>query len=68
MSFLKTRSLLSRLLLRLSLIFIVAGALILLPEADSESILHYKNAVVVLCAIILSGKTLCDTLFYDRYY
>ena len=67
MSSAKTRALLSRLLLRLSVIFIAAGALILLPEADSESILHYKNAVVVLCAIILSGKTLCDTLFYDRY-
>ena len=68
MSLLKTGSLVSRLLLRLSLIFIAAGGLILLPEADSESILHYKNAAVVLCAIILSGKTICDTLFYDRYY
>ena len=68
MSFLKTRSLISRLLLRLSVIFAIAGALLLLPEADSESILHYKNAVVVLCAILLSGKTICDTLFYDRYY
>lgn len=68
MSLPKTHSLLSRLLLRLSLIFLAAGGLVLLPEADSESILHYKNAVVVLCAIILSGKTICDTLFYDRYY
>ncbi len=61
------RRLLLRLLIRLSVIFIAAGGLLLLPEADGESVLHYKNAGVVLCALIFGGKALYDTLFYDRY-
>ena len=63
----KSHRLLARLLLRLSVIFIAAGGLVLLPEPDGDSALRYKNAAVVLCAIILGGKTLYDTLFYDRY-
>ena len=63
----KIRSLFARLLFRLSAICLAAGLLILSPEPDSDSVLRYKNALVVLFALIMGGKTLYDTLFYDRY-
>ena len=53
----------------LKILAAVAGVVwvLSLPEPDPESIMHYRNAVVVLFAVVYSGKTLYDTLFYDRY-
>jgi len=58
-------------LLRVGLKLLALAALTLwvtsLPEAEPDSILHYRNAAVVLFSIAYAGKILFDTLFYDRY-
>jgi len=41
--------------------------IVTLPEPDPDTILHYRNAVVVLVSLAIAGKILYDTLFYDRY-
>jgi len=45
----------------------VAGVLMSLPDYDPDSILRYKNAAVAFAFVIILGKLLYDTLFYDRY-
>lgn len=52
---------------RLLLLLLVTDRLMALPPPGPDSILHYKNAVLVLLSVILAGKMLYDTLFYDRY-
>ncbi len=52
---------------RLAVIMIGAGVLMAVPEPQTDDVLRYKNAVVVLVSVILAGKLLFDTLFYDRY-
>ncbi|HLK58890.1 MAG TPA: hypothetical protein VKU00_20115 [Chthonomonadaceae bacterium] len=56
-----------RLVMRLSALIIVAGVLMSLPDYDPDSILRYKNAAVAFAFVIILGKLLYDTLFYDRY-
>lgn len=57
------------LLLRVVVVVVVSGLLIAIPEnwlAEADSIVRYKNAIVVLCGIVVAGKFLYDTLFYER--
>lgn len=56
-----------RFVLRLSLIFIAAGILLAVPEPETDSILRFKNVIVVFVVVILIGKLLLDTFFFDRY-
>jgi hypothetical protein len=52
---------------RLAMLLIAMGVLFLLPEPYNDDMLHFKNAAVALFGVILTGKLLFDTLFYDRY-
>jgi hypothetical protein len=61
------RSHLFRSCLKLLILVLTALWIVTLPEPDPDSILHYRNAAVVLVSIALAGKILFDTLFYDRY-
>jgi hypothetical protein len=56
-----------RFFVRLATILIVAGLLLFLPDSQNGDILRYKNAMVVLVAIVAIGKILYDTFFYDRF-
>ena len=44
-----------------------AALLIALPDPTPEDTLRFKNAIVVLISIVVAGKQLFDTLFFDRY-
>jgi hypothetical protein len=55
--------------LRVAAVVLVAGVVIALPDVatvDADSILRYKNAIVVLIGIVLTGKFLYDTFFFER--
>jgi hypothetical protein len=56
-----------QLLYRVSVVIIAAWALALLPSPSSALPLPIKNTLVVVVAILYSGKLLYDTLFFDRY-
>ena len=53
--------------LRLAAVGAGAVLLIALPEMPADDILRYKNAIVVLVSLIIMGKMLYDTLFFERY-
>lgn len=53
--------------IKLLILGLTALWVVTLPEPNPESLLHYRNAVVVLVSVVLAGKILFDTLFYDRY-
>lgn len=59
---------LGMLALRLSVTAGCAALLIALPDPSPDDTLRFKNAIVVLVAIVVAGKQLFDTFFYDRYY
>jgi|HubBroStandDraft_4_1064222.scaffolds.fasta_scaffold380478_2 hypothetical protein len=52
---------------KLLILGLAALWIVTLPEPDADTILHYRNAVVVLVSVVLAGKILYDTLFYDHY-
>jgi hypothetical protein len=54
--------------LRLAMICLVAWIAIELPMPVLEDWLAVKDVTVAVAAIILSGKVLFDTLFYDHYW
>ena len=54
--------------LRLALIFLGAWIALHLPFPLLDDWLPVKNVVVAITAIVLSGKSLYDTLFFDRYW
>jgi hypothetical protein len=56
-----------RFLYQLSLIILAAWILALLPSPSEAVPLRLKNGLVGICAVLMVGKTLYDTLFYDRY-
>ncbi len=58
---------LARLGSRLLMVYLGAWLLILLPDTPGDDLLRYKNAVVVFAAIVLTGKYLFDTFFYERF-
>ncbi|HZP84891.1 MAG TPA: hypothetical protein VFB21_24860 [Chthonomonadaceae bacterium] len=61
------RQRLATLCVRLAAILMVAGVLLVLPDPNSGDVVRYKNALVVLISLVLVGKSLFDTFFYDRY-
>lgn len=54
--------------LRLSAIGMVAWFLLQLPLPLLDAWLPLRDVAVVLGALIMSGKALFDTLFYDRFW
>jgi len=56
-----------RFLYRLSVIILTGWFLALLPSPSEAIPLRLKNGLVGICAVLMLGKTLYDTLFYDRY-
>ena len=58
---------LGRLFVRLLILGVGAALLISLPDMPSDDVLRYKNAVVTLITLILGGKMLFDTFFYERF-
>lgn len=54
-------------LFRMSIVVIVAWALTLLPSPTEALPLRLKNGLVGIGMVLFLGKTLYDTLFYDRY-
>ena len=61
------RKQLGRFVQRLSTLCVVSGVLIAIPDPGTGEILHYKNAVVAFAFVVLLGKLLYDTFFFDRY-
>lgn len=61
------RQRLALLCVRLAAILMIAGVLLALPEPNNGDVVRYKNALVVLIALVLVGKALFDTFFYDRH-
>jgi len=59
---------LTLLLLRWAIIAAVAWAALLVPLPVLEGWLPVKDALIVAGAIFWMGKTLYDTLYYDRYW
>jgi hypothetical protein len=55
------------LFVRLMVLGVGAALLISLPDMPSDDVLRYKNAIVTLVSLILSGKMLFDTFFYERF-
>lgn len=62
-----SRQRLGNFVVRFAVILLAAGLLLLLPESQAGDVLRYKNAIVVLVAIICTGKLLYDTFFYERF-
>jgi hypothetical protein len=54
--------------LRLTQIVLCAWILVLLPLPILADWLPLKNVIVVMSAVVLGGKSLYDTLFFDRYW
>ncbi len=50
---------------RLAFILIGTVLLLMLPEPASGQVLYFKNALVAFISVILIGKTLFDTFFYN---
>ncbi len=51
---------------RLFVLVLLCAWIVNLPEPEADSILHFRNAGVVLGAIVLGGKILYDTFFNLR--
>jgi hypothetical protein len=51
---------------RLAAVFIVAGILWLVPDPAFGTVLPYKSAVVCFAVVVLTGKALFDTFFFDH--
>ena len=56
-----------QLLYRISVGIAVIWALMLLPSPTEHVPLRLKNGLLSIVAVLFIGKTLYDTLFYDRY-
>lgn len=54
--------------LRLSAIAVVAWGLMQIPLPLLDAWLPLRNVVVVLGALIATGKVLFDTFFYERFW
>ena len=53
--------------MRVGVILLVTALIIALPEPSGDSVVRYKNAVTALACVVLLGKTLFDTFFYDHF-
>ncbi len=61
------RERLARLFWRVGTILLMSAGAIALPDLQTDGVLKYKNAVVAFVTVVALGKTLYDTLFYERY-
>lgn len=55
-------------LIRLGCVLASAGLLLGVRDPALGTVLPFKNAVIVLAAVILAGKLVLDTFFYPRRY
>lgn len=46
---------------------LAAGGLMALPVRSSGEVVHYKDALIALTALIAIGVLLFNTFFYDRF-
>ena len=51
---------------RIAGLLIVSGVVLSLPDIASDGILRYKNAITAFAFVLLLGKFLYDTFFFDR--
>ena len=58
---------LQRFAIRLAGLSLIAGAVLALPDIETDGPLRYKNAATALVFVISLGKLLYDTFFFDRY-
>lgn len=56
-----------RFFVRLALLILLTAGLIAMPDIGNDGVLHLKNAVVCLFAVVLTGKLLYDTFFAERF-
>lgn len=54
-------------LLRCGGMLLAAGGLMALPVRSSGEVVHYKDALIALTALIAIGVLLFNTFFYDRF-
>ena len=51
---------------RLSGLFIVLGVVLSLPDIATDGPLRYKNAAAAFAFVLMLGKLLYDTFFFER--
>ena len=51
---------------RLSGLFLVVGVILSLPDLATDGPLRYKNAAAAFAFVLLLGKLLYDTFFFER--
>ena len=61
-------SALEKLLRRVAIIAVAAAILLRLPLPIFDDYLALRDVIIVATAVILTGKSVFDTLFYDRYW
>ena len=47
-------------------LLIVSGVILSIPDAASDGILRYKNSITAFAFVLLLGKYLYDTFFFER--
>ncbi len=47
-------------------LLIVSGVILSIPDAASDGILRYKNSITAFAFVLLLGKFLYDTFFFER--
>jgi hypothetical protein len=61
-------SALEKLLRQVALIAVAAAVLMRLPLPIFDDYLALRDVIIVATAVILIGKSVFDTFFYDRYW
>jgi hypothetical protein len=61
-------SALEKLLRRTALIAVAAALLLRLPLPIFDDYLALRDVIIVATAVMLTGKAVFDTFFYDRYW
>ncbi len=61
-------SALEKLLRRAAIIAVAAAFLLRLPLPVFEEYLALRDVIIVAAAVILIGKSVFDTFFYDRFW
>lgn len=61
-------SALEKLLRQVAIIAVAAAVLMRLPLPIFDEYLALRDVIIVATAVILTGKSVFDTFFYDRYW
>lgn len=61
-------SALENLLRRVAIIAVVAAILLRLPLPIFDEYLALRDVIIVATAVMLTGKSVFDTFFYDRFW